>query len=119
MKVLGLGFADAAAWIREKLFGERPDMPRPAPALVNKAECEAQRIERERADAEHRAQRLHVAQAIYGRSVPAAGSPIERYLRSRGITIPVPHTFRFLPASPDYPHPCMLAPYGFARYQTA
>jgi hypothetical protein len=34
MKVLGLDFADAAAWMREKLFGERPDMQRPAIALA-------------------------------------------------------------------------------------
>ena len=73
MKVLGVGFADAAAWIREKLFGERPGMPHPAPALANKAECEAHRVERERADAEHRAQQLRVAQAIYDRSVPSSG----------------------------------------------
>ncbi len=44
---------------------------------------------------------------------PATGTPVEDYLRSRGITIPIPLTIRYRPAllQPDIgqPLPCMVA----------
>jgi hypothetical protein len=72
-------------------------------------------------DAEHPAspsanrpdpQRIETARYIYNRLVPAAGTPAERYLRSRYITLPVPPIMRF----GDVPHrlggafPAMVAP---------
>lgn len=44
---------------------------------------------------------------LLDRSMPAKGTIVETYLRSRGITIPIPDTIRYLP---DYlKHPAMLA----------
>jgi hypothetical protein len=39
--------------------------------------------------------RIAAARRIYDRLAPAAGTPAERYLRSRAITLPVPATLRF------------------------
>jgi putative DNA primase/helicase len=45
---------------------------------------------------------------------PADGTLVETYLRSRGITVPLPSTVRFLPPNrPDH-HPAMLVPYMIA-----
>jgi DNA primase len=56
--------------------------------------------------------RIAAARWVYNRLTPAAGTPAERYLRARGITLPVPPTLRF----GDVPHrlggmfPAMVAP---------
>lgn len=41
--------------------------------------------------------RLH-AQRLWERSLPALGSPVEAYLRSRGLTGPIPADLRYLPS---------------------
>src|SRR5262252_7128504 len=59
------------------------------------------RIEEERAKAE--AERLHrrIARArdLYRKGAPAVRTPAEIYLRTRGITLPIPSVPRFLPLS--------------------
>lgn len=44
------------------------------------------------------AQRTKAALAIWHEACPAQGSPVEKYLRSRGITIPIPPTIRHHPS---------------------
>ena len=46
---------------------------------------------------EYQAQRTKAALAIWKGSGPAQGTPVERYLRGRGITIPIPPTIRYHP----------------------
>ena len=116
--MLGGDFLTAAAWIRREAFyfgsiARNLGVPQ---IEVGADKREARQLERERQDAEHQVQRRRVAQAVYARGFPAAGSIVEPYFRSRSISMPVPGTIRFLPATPlHYPHPCMLAVYGLAR----
>jgi putative DNA primase/helicase len=60
------------------------------------------------------ADRLAQARRIFDNTVPASGSLVERYLRSRGITIPVPDCLRYHPAlwcsETKYNLPGMVAP---------
>ena len=44
------------------------------------------------------AKRTEIALRVWRASKPAAGAPVERYLRARGITIPVPPSLRFHPS---------------------
>jgi hypothetical protein len=116
--MLGCDFVTAAAWIRREAlcFGFIEPNSGVAQIEVEVDKREARQLERKRQEAEHQAQRQRVAQAVHARGLPAAGSIIEPYLRSRSISIPVPDTIRFLPATPlRYPDPCMLAVYGLAR----
>jgi putative DNA primase/helicase len=57
--------------------------------------------------------RISRARALYASALPAAGTPVEAYLRSRGITIPVPPVLRWLRYCPhrngNY-YPAMVAP---------
>ncbi len=57
--------------------------------------------------------RIDQAVAIWRASEPAPGTPVETYLRSRGITIPIPPTLRYSPAAThDFlgsEFPCMVA----------
>jgi putative DNA primase/helicase len=43
---------------------------------------------------------IAAARAIYDRAEPAAGTPAESYLRSRGIKLPLPPSLRFHPSAP-------------------
>ena len=52
---------------------------------------------RDAADRADEAKRIQQALEIWRRCVPAEGTPVEAYLRSRGITIPVPVSIRYLP----------------------
>ena len=52
-------------------------------------------LEQQRAPAKPKADMRPVAQRIVNASVPIAGTPAAIYLRSRGITIDLPHTLRF------------------------
>ena len=57
--------------------------------------------------------RIEQARALYGRGVDARGTPVEIYLHSRGITIPVPPVLRFLQHCPHRSggyRPAMVAP---------
>jgi putative DNA primase/helicase len=49
--------------------------------------------------------RIDLARALWGRAVPATGTPVEHYLRSRGITLPIPDSLRFLAHCPHRSDP--------------
>jgi len=51
------------------------------------------------------------ARYLFKSSIAAAGTPVESYLRGRGITVPTP-TIRFLPPRKSAHYPAMLVPYG-------
>ena len=53
--------------------------------------------ERRRLDEQDARQRTGAALQIWRRTTPAPGTPVERYLRARGITLPVPVSIRYLP----------------------
>ena len=55
--------------------------------------------------------RMRRQRSICGAVHSIANTPAERYLRSRGITCPLPAPLRFLPASGPHP-PAMVAPFG-------
>jgi hypothetical protein len=48
----------------------------------------------------------------YSRSVPATGTPVETYLKSRGITIAPPATVRYLSPQKKGRPPAMIAPFA-------
>jgi putative DNA primase/helicase len=96
--------------------------------VFGKANIDGARVEaaerRRREDAarvteiEHLRRRIDAARSLYRRAIPAAGTPAEAYLRSRGITLPMPECLRFLPHCPhradkgyarDY-YPALIAP---------
>ena len=58
--------------------------------------------------------RTETALAIWARSVPAPGTPVETYLKSRGLNVPLPPTLRFLPARTNHP-PAMVAAFAMAH----
>lgn len=57
-------------------------------------------LEQQRAPAKPKADMRPVAQRIVNDSVPIEGTPAAVYLRSRGITMDLPHTLRFARLSP-------------------
>ncbi|MBI0475745.1 virulence-associated protein E [Sphingomonas sp. MA1305] len=57
-------------------------------------------VEQQRAPAKPKADLRPVAQRIVNGSVPIEGTPAEAYLRSRGITMDLPHTLRFARLAP-------------------
>ena len=57
-------------------------------------------LEQQRAPAKPKADMRPVAQRIVNDSVAVEGTPAEAYLRSRGITMPLPHTLRFARLAP-------------------
>lgn len=57
-------------------------------------------LEQQRAPAKPKADMRPVAQRIVNGSVPIEGTPAEAYLRSRGITMDLPHTLRFARLAP-------------------
>lgn len=63
--------------------------PRPKPVV--------QRPSREDLEAE-KAQTIEWARGVWARAVPASGTIVETYLRSRRITIPAPPSLRFSPS---------------------
>jgi hypothetical protein len=54
------------------------------------------------------------ARWLWSKSRPAPGTIVETYLRSRGITVPIPTTIRFLPPTKPEHHPAMITAYGLA-----
>jgi hypothetical protein len=76
--MLGSDFVTAAAWIRREALCISSIEPnsRVAQIEVEVGKREVRQLELERQDAEHQAQRRRVGQAIYGRSLPGAGSII-------------------------------------------
>jgi hypothetical protein len=90
--------------------------------LFGRANVDRQRVaeaERKRQqEAEHQAEidrlrrRIDAARALWGRAVPAPGTPVETYLRSRAITLPIPDSLRFLwfcPHRNGHYYPAMVA----------
>src|SRR6266508_2010124 len=76
-----------------------------------------QRIAKLRAEAkardEHHARRQHQkALALWRMSLPARGTIVEEYLRSRGITVEPPTTIRYLLPLKKRWHPAMIAAFG-------
>ncbi|MEI5685454.1 DUF7146 domain-containing protein [Sphingomonas kyungheensis] len=57
-------------------------------------------LEQQRAPAKPKADLRPVAQRIINESAPIKGTPAEAYLRSRGITMDLPHTLRFARLTP-------------------
>ncbi|MFT7569460.1 MAG: putative DNA primase/helicase [Paracoccaceae bacterium] len=77
------------AALRDKgVWPGKSDIERPDPALIAR-EC----LKRER---EAQA-RIDYAVGLWRQADPAAGTPVESYLRWRGIMLPVPETIRFVP----------------------
>lgn len=67
--------------------------------LDRKARERAER-ERKRIEAETRRQRINWCADVWDQTVNAHGSPVETYLRSRGLTGLIPKVLRFHPAAP-------------------
>lgn len=57
---------------------------------------EEERAKRKAEDDRVTAERLAIGRSIWARAVPAADTPAEVYARSRGITMPLPPTVRFV-----------------------
>lgn len=57
-------------------------------------------LQQQRAPAKQKADLRPVAQRIVNNSAPTKGTPAEAYLRSRGITMALPHTLRFARLAP-------------------
>ncbi len=85
---LGCNFADIAAAI---------DLPRQS----GEVDFEAMRQAKER-QATYDIEKLKKARSCWDRSIPIDETKAESYLRSRGITIPLPDTLRFL--ADEYHH---------------
>ncbi|USU09990.1 CHC2 zinc finger domain-containing protein [Sphingomonadaceae bacterium OTU29MARTA1] len=78
-----------------KLYGVK------LPAAIEMLDGGALReLEQQRAPAKPKADMPPVAKRIVAGSVPIEGTPAEAYLRSRGITIDLPHTLRFARLAP-------------------
>lgn len=80
MQTEKLGFMDAMRWLGAA------SLPGVDPAARAKAAAEDE-ADRQRA--------IDRAQAVWNSAQPAAGTPAEVYLSSRGITMPIPHTIKF------------------------
>ncbi|WP_288338496.1 CHC2 zinc finger domain-containing protein [uncultured Sphingomonas sp.] len=71
------------------------------PAAIDMLDGGALReLEQQRAPAKPKADMRPVAQRIVNESMPIEGTPAAVYLRSRGITIDLPHTLRFARLAP-------------------
>ncbi len=80
MKTEGIRFMDALRWLGAA------SLPGVDPAQRAKAAAEDE-ADRQRA--------IDRARDVWEKARPAPGTPAEVYLRSRGITMPIPHTIRF------------------------
>lgn len=78
-----------AALRKAGLWGGRDDGDAPAPTFAPKAKADQKTPE----------DRTRTAAWIWQQTVPAAGTPVETYLRTRGFTtMPIPPTLRFHPS---------------------
>ncbi len=69
-------------------------------ARLSPRDAKREQEARMRAAAAERAHKLTFCAATWAETLHAAGSPVEAYLRGRGITGPVPDVLRFHPAAP-------------------
>lgn len=83
VKLEGMTFRQAVEW----LLGD--ELPVISPE---------ERARRKASDEQAAAERVAIARETWAKSVPAAGTPAEVYARSRGITMPLPPTVRFVMA---------------------
>ena len=100
---LGLDKGEAVQWAKNYLgIGDGSRPPLPPPPRARPAETPRQENPN-----------LPFALDIWNKSQPAAGTPVEAYLRNRGIGIPVPASIRYNPAVLYTPSnlylPCMVA----------
>ncbi|WP_296596477.1 toprim domain-containing protein [Phenylobacterium sp.] len=73
---------------------------------MTKAEAQRARADLERKREAERKVKLAFCRDVWGQTVPAAGSPVEAYLRGRGLIGEVPPVLRFHPTAPlGYPDP--------------
>jgi hypothetical protein len=63
---------------------------------------------------QHRRRQLLKARHLWRYSIPARGTPVETYLRKRGISGPIPNTLRGLPPGQVGRFGAMIAPFGLA-----
>lgn len=88
-KLLNVEAIEAARRIAEACLGEIPVLEDPDPEAARRRELERQ-AERERQAAEDRIRtenRIAHARAIWGETLPAAGTIVETYLRARGVDL--------------------------------
>jgi hypothetical protein len=83
--------------------------------VFDRAKIERQKAEAARRDQDYAAQQLGKARYLWRTARPAAGTPAESYLRSRGIDCPPPATIRFLESRKAEHHPAMICPFGLAQ----
>jgi putative DNA primase/helicase len=101
----GVGFNEACEQLTGKRSSGRSNV-RPHLFLV----CENPDI------AEYERRQRDKARYFFRSSTAAQGTPVEVYLRSRGIVLPVlPTTVRYLPPLKPEHHPAMLVPYGLPQ----
>ena len=101
--VLGLDKGAAVSWAKDWLgIGDGARPPLPPPPRARPAETPRQENPN-----------LPFALDIWNKSQTAAGTPVEAYLKHRGINIPVPESIRYNPAVLYTPSnlylPCMAA----------
>ena len=102
---------------RDGLWPDTGDAPRPD--TLRRVSGQARgaplvRSDRERAASRpaDQAERARRAKALWDRARPVTGSPVERYLRGRGITASLPETLRYLGDCPNptgHRFPAMIA----------
>lgn len=63
-------------------------------------ETPAEKRQRQAAERAERERKLAWCGDLWRGTAEAAGSPVERYLRGRGLTLPIPAALRFHPAAP-------------------
>jgi Toprim domain len=107
----------------EPLPGGKPDSAADRVARENRqarqlAEGRRQQQEAEARAAEDEAKSRERAIAMWRQSEHIQGTPAETYLRSRGITCPLPSTLGFIPRLPEHlarthgQHPAMIGAFG-------
>jgi hypothetical protein len=112
----------AAAYVREQLGlpaidfsrngSHRRHSPKPSPLqpktdIVVSPQTDADRKR-------HTRSQLAKARHLWRASIPATGTPVETYLRSRGLNYPRSHTVRGLPPGHYGRFGAMIAPFGLA-----
>jgi len=96
----GCGFVEAVELLRGE--AARPQARQPAPT-------------KKQSVAEYERDQRRKAAWLWSRRQPITGSIAELYLRSRGITCPLPATLGFLPPQKPEHYPAMIAAFGLCE----